>query len=60
MKTVKLIADQLQVRSHLVGGNNKLTFDVGSYQLEELAKLLLVPEMTEIKLTVEWEDGRAE
>ncbi len=53
MKTT-LIADKLSVRTHLVGDNNKVTFDIPAFQMEELAKLLLVPEQTEIKLEVSW------
>lgn len=58
MPSVRLTADKLSVRSHLVGDNNKLTFDIGHYHIEDLAKLMLVPDATEIKLIVEWNDWR--
>lgn len=48
------MCDKVQVKSNLTGGNSTMTFHTGEYQLEELAKLLLVPQECEIKVTAEW------
>lgn len=60
MTKVSLVADKIQVRSHLIGDNNKITFDIGNYEIEKVAKLLLIPEQTEINLEVSWKDGKSD
>ena len=57
---VRLIADKLQVSTNLVGENNILKFHVGSYQMDKIAKLMLVPDTSIIKLEVEWDDKKSE
>lgn len=54
MTGVDFIADKISVRSHMAGDNNRVSLDVGHYEIEKLARLLLIPEQTEIKVRVEW------
>lgn len=56
MKQVVFMADKCQVSTNQAGGNTKIAFHTGEYELSNIAKLLLIPNEVGIKVTVEWDE----
>lgn len=55
MNKVAFLADKVQLKTNLAGGNSTVTLHTGEYSLEDISKLIMIPQETAIKITVEWE-----
>lgn len=54
---IELTADKLTVYGPKTDGSLKISFDIGEYNQEQVAKLLMIPQQTIIKVKVEIDDG---
>lgn len=57
---VELLSDKIVVRGPKVDGGYSVTFEVGSYEQVNVAKLLALPTDTAYKLEVKVDDGQTE
>jgi 5-hydroxyisourate hydrolase-like protein (transthyretin family) len=55
-QTITLAADKIKVSGPKVDGGYSLTFEVGEYMQEAVAKLLMVKQNTVVMVNVEVED----
>lgn len=54
---IELHADKLAIYGPKTDGGLTLTFSIGEYEQTQVAKLLMIPQQTALKLVVEVEDG---
>jgi hypothetical protein len=59
LEKIELIADKVDVGKKRIDGTRVVSCDVGEFQYQELAKILLLPDQTNVKVTLEVkrEDG---
>ena len=50
---IQLASDGYKINGPKVDGNWTVTFNVGEYEVEEIAKLLMLPKDTMLKVTIE-------
>ena len=55
---ITFIADKVKITGPKVDGGYSVTLMVGEYQQLEVAKMVVLPALTALKITVEVEDGR--
>ncbi len=55
MEKIEFIADKIYVRGPRVDGSYVVTFEVGEYMQPKVAKLLTIPQQTNVKVGVEEE-----
>jgi hypothetical protein len=56
---ITFIADKVKITGPKVDGGYSVTFMVGEYQQLEVAKMVVLPPLTALKVTVElYQDGR--
>jgi len=51
-KSIVLIADKVGIVGPLIDGGYKLSFYVGEYEQSKVAKLLSIPQQTELQLEI--------
>ena len=51
--TIKFTADKVDVNSKRIDGTRVVKLDVGENSYKELAKILLIPEQTNVRVTLE-------
>lgn len=52
IKPITFLADRVQVSHNLSGETTKIVFSTGSYELENVAKLLLIPNEVNLEVSV--------
>lgn len=52
-KQVEFVADKLTIFGPKVDGGLTIKFDVGEYEQQQVAQLLMIPQQTAIKVRVE-------
>jgi len=50
-------ADKIKVNGPRMDGSFAVTFEVGEYEQEKIAKLLLIPQNTVVRVTIDTEDS---
>lgn len=54
------LADKVQIKTNLAGGNSTATFHTGEYELPNLSKLMLIPQDTAVKVEISWQTGKVQ
>lgn len=54
--TITLTADKVDIGKKRIDGTRVVSLECGEYQHQELAKILLIPEQTNCKVTIEVEN----
>lgn len=51
---ISFTSDKVRINGPKVDGSYTVTFDVGEYNQEQVAKLLIIPQMTELNIEVKY------